>query len=78
VTATNIATKRLAGTVIGFISLFSYASVVVSGVGLGALAQHCGWRWAYLGMTGVAAAGAAVFIALWNVRAHAYDGLKER
>ena len=37
VTAANISTKRLAGTSIGFTSLFSYASVVVSGVGLGSL-----------------------------------------
>jgi OPA family glycerol-3-phosphate transporter-like MFS transporter/OPA family sugar phosphate sensor protein UhpC-like MFS transporter len=77
VTATNIATKRLAGTAIGFISLFSYASVVVSGVGLGALAQHCGWRYAYLGMTGVAVVGVAVFLTLWNVKAQAYDELND-
>lgn len=75
VTATNMATKRLAGTAIGFISLFSYASVVVSGLGLGALAQHCGWRIAYLGMTGVAAAGAVIFLSMWNAKAQAYGDL---
>ena len=53
------------------------ASVVVSGVGLGALAQHCGWRCAYLGMTGVAVAGVAVFLTLWNVKAQAYDELND-
>jgi len=76
VTAANISTKKLAGTSIGFISLFSYASVVVSGVGLGALAQHCGWHYAYVGMIVVAVAGVAVFLLMWNAKASAYGELE--
>lgn len=76
VTAANISTKKLAGTSIGFIGMFSYASVVVSGVGLGAMAQYFGWRYAYILMVGVALAGAAIFVALWNAKAHAYDELE--
>lgn len=76
VTAANISTKKLAGTSIGFIGMFSYASVVVSGVGLGALAQYFGWRYAYILMVGVALAGVFIFLALWNAKAHAYDELE--
>jgi OPA family glycerol-3-phosphate transporter-like MFS transporter/OPA family sugar phosphate sensor protein UhpC-like MFS transporter len=75
VTAANISTKKLAGTSIGFISLFSYASVVVSGVGMGALAQYFGWHYAYVVMIGVAVAGVAVFLMLWNAKASAYGEL---
>lgn len=75
VTAANISTKKLAGTSIGFISLFSYASVVVSGVGMGALAQYFGWHYAYVVMIGVAVAGVAVFLMLWNAKASAYGDL---
>lgn len=77
VTAANISTKKLAGTSIGFTSLFSYASVVVSGVGMGALAQHFGWYYAYIVVIGVAVAGALIFLLLWNVKASAYDELPE-
>jgi len=76
VTAANISTKKLAGTSIGFISLFSYASVIVSGVGMGTLAQHFGWHYAYVVMIGVAAAGVAVFLTLWNAKASAYEELE--
>ncbi len=77
VTAANISTKKLAGTSIGFTSLFSYASVVVSGVGLGALAEHFGWRYAYIVIIGAAVAGVFTFLSLWNAKADAYDDLAE-
>lgn len=77
VTAANIATKKLAGTSIGFTSLFSYASVIVSGVGLGALAQHFGWYYAYIVVIGTAVAGVFIFLLLWNAKANAYDELAE-
>ena len=73
VTAANISTKKLAGTSIGFTSLFSYASVIVSGVGMGALAQHFGWYYAYAVIIGVAVAGTLIFMLLWNAKANAYD-----
>lgn len=77
VTAANISTKKLAGTSIGFTSLFSYASVVVSGVGMGALAQHFGWYYAYIVIIAVALTGAVIFMLLWNAKPHAYDELAE-
>lgn len=77
VTAANISTKKLAGTSIGFTSLFSYASVIVSGVGMGALAQHFGWYYAYIVIIAVALAGAFIFLLLWNAKANAYEELAE-
>ncbi|MBR4615045.1 MAG: MFS transporter [Kiritimatiellae bacterium] len=74
VTATNLATKRFAGTAIGFISLFSYVGVSVAGKACGNLAQSSGgWRLPVLVMVAVAGAGAAIFAALWRVRADAYE-----
>ena len=73
VTATNLATKRFAGTAIGFISLFSYLGVSVAGKVCGNLAQSSGgWRLPVLVMVAVAAAGAAIFACLWRTRANAY------
>ena len=73
VTATNLATKRHAGTAIGFISLFSYAGVSVAGKVCGDLAQSSGgWRLPLLVMVAVAAAGALLFACLWQARPHAY------
>ena len=64
VTATNTSTKVFAGTSIGFISLFSYIGVSVSGKVCGSLAQ--------VAIIGVAAVGCVLFICLWNVRANSY------
>ena len=77
VTATNTSTKLYAGTSIGFISLFSYVGVAVSGKVCGSLAQSSGgWRMPVLVIAGVAAVGAALFLLLWNVRANSYDSDK--
>jgi len=73
VTATNFATKRFAGTAIGFISLFSYLGVSVAGKVCGNLAQSSGgWRLPVLVMVATAAVGAALFACLWPARANAY------
>ncbi|MBO7687147.1 MAG: MFS transporter [Kiritimatiellae bacterium] len=77
VTATNTSTKLYAGTSIGFISLFSYIGVAVSGKVCGSLAQATGaWRVPVLVIAGVAAVGAGLFLLLWNVRANSYDSEK--
>ena len=74
VTATNMATKRFAGTAIGFISLFSYIGVSVAGKVCGNLVQSSGgWRLPILVMVATAAVGATLFACLWCVRANAYD-----
>ena len=77
VTATNTSTKLYAGTSIGFISLFSYIGVAVSGKVCGSLAQATGaWRAPVLVIAGVAAVGAVLFLLLWNVRANSYNSEK--
>ncbi|MBQ6010215.1 MAG: MFS transporter [Kiritimatiellae bacterium] len=77
VTATNTSTKLYAGTSIGFISLFSYIGVAVSGKVCGSLAQSSGgWRMPVLVIAAVAGVGAALFLLLWNVRANSYDSEK--
>ena len=74
VTATNTSTKSFAGTSIGFISLFSYIGVSISGKVCGTLAQNSGaWRLPVLVIVAVAAFGAFLFLLLWNVRANSYD-----
>ena len=80
VTATNISTKRFAGTSIGFISLFSYVGASVAGKICGNLAQSFGgWRLPLLVMVATAAVGAAVFLCLWRTRANSYeaDGVQQ-
>jgi OPA family glycerol-3-phosphate transporter-like MFS transporter/OPA family sugar phosphate sensor protein UhpC-like MFS transporter len=75
VTATNICTKRFAGTSIGFISLFSYIGVSVAGKVCGNLAQSSGgWRLPVMVMAVTAVAGAAMFLCLWRTRANSYEG----
>ena len=74
VTATNLATKRFAGTAIGFISLFSYVGVSVAGKVCGELAHSSGgWRMPLLVATATSLAGAALFAFLWRTRADAYE-----
>ena len=74
VSATNLATKRFAGTAIGFISLFSYVGVSVAGKVCGALAESSGgWRQPLLAMAATAVVGAVLFACLWQVRADAYE-----
>ena len=74
VTATNLATKSLTGTAIGFISLFSYIGVSISGKLCGNLAQSTGgWATPVFAMVGTAVCGALFFLTLWRARADNYD-----
>jgi OPA family glycerol-3-phosphate transporter-like MFS transporter/OPA family sugar phosphate sensor protein UhpC-like MFS transporter len=73
IAAANQATKKAAATANGLTGLFGYASTVVSGVGLGALAQYYGWYYAYLAMIGTAVIGMGVFLLMWGAKAHAYE-----
>lgn len=73
IAAANQATKKAAATANGFTGLFGYMSTIVSGVGLGALAQHCGWGYAYIAMIGIALAGMLVFLLIWRAKADGYD-----
>ena len=69
----ELATKVFAGTSIGFISLFSYIGVSVSGKVCGSLAQSShGWHQPLMFIIVVAATSCALFLCLWNVRANSY------
>ena len=74
VTATNLSTKRFAGTSIGFISLFSYLGVYVAGKVFGNLAQSSdGWALPLMVTASTAFVGAGLFLCLWRTRANSYD-----
>ena len=73
IAAANQATKRAAATANGLTGLFGYASTIVSGVGLGFVAQHYGWNWAYIGILGMAVVGMLIFLLMWGARADGYD-----
>ena len=76
---TNIATKRFAGTAIGLNAVFSYASVIFTGVGMGALADHFGgWTIPVVCVIGTAVFGALVFLSLWGAPANSYDANPSR
>jgi len=72
-TAVNLATKRFAGTAVGFTSLFSYGSVLFSGWGMGFLAERTGgWTAPFVSVIGAALVGAMFFALLWKTRPNGY------
>ena len=73
-TAVNLATKRFAGTAVGFTSLFSYGSVLFSGWGMGFLAERTGgWAAPFVSVIGAALVGAVFFALLWKTRPNGYE-----
>lgn len=73
IAAANQATKKAAATANGFTGIFGYASTIVSGTGLGYVAEHYGWNYAYIAMIGMAVTGMAVFLLMWSARSDGYD-----
>lgn len=63
----NSATKKASATAIGFTSLFSYASTILSGLGLGLLVESYGWEYALAVLCVVGVIGVLIFALLWNV-----------
>ena len=49
----KLATKRAAATAVGLTSIFGYASTVVTGWGLGTVAQHYGWDYVFISLLGL-------------------------
>ncbi|MGB9623898.1 MAG: MFS transporter [Phycisphaerae bacterium] len=73
IAAANLATKQAAATAVGLTGIFGYASTVLSGWGLGWLAQHHGWDAVFKGLILVAAIGTLCFAATWRAKPHGYD-----
>ncbi|MDR1172655.1 MAG: MFS transporter [Bacteroidales bacterium] len=69
----NLATNKAAATAVGFTGLFGYASALLSGWGLGALAERYGWSYALGGLIAAALAGTVMFLFAWPAKAHGYD-----
>lgn len=72
VVVANLATKRLAATAIGLTGIFSYASTLFSGWGLGTLVQHYGWNITLGSLTGVALLSMLLFASVWPAKVHGY------
>ena len=73
ITAANLGTRRAAATASGFTGLFGYASTLVSGWGLGYLAQIAGWHVAFGALLAIGACGTFMFILAWRAPAHGYQ-----
>lgn len=69
----NLATKRAAATAIGFTGLFGYASTIVSGWGLGMIADNLGWNYAIGVLIILGITGTLVFALAWKAKADGYD-----
>ncbi len=69
----NLATKKAAGTAIGFTGLFGYASTILSGWGLGSLVDKHGWDAAFLGIMTAGLIGTILFACAWPAKAHGYN-----
>lgn len=72
IAAANIATKKAAATAVGFTGLFGYGSTLLSGWGLGLLAQNLGWDYAIGALIFVAIIGTVVFFFAWSAKANGY------
>jgi OPA family glycerol-3-phosphate transporter-like MFS transporter/OPA family sugar phosphate sensor protein UhpC-like MFS transporter len=70
----NLATKRAAATAAGFTGFFGYASTVLSGWGLGVLAQKFGWNAVFSALVWMGAIGTVLFALAWKAKAHGYRG----
>lgn len=68
----NLATKRAAATAGGFTGIFGYASTLVSGVGLGWLADNHGWDVAFEALILTSVIGTVLFALAWKAPAHGY------
>jgi OPA family glycerol-3-phosphate transporter-like MFS transporter/OPA family sugar phosphate sensor protein UhpC-like MFS transporter len=73
IAAANMATKRAAATAGGFTGLFGYGSGLLSGVGLGLVAQKYGWGYGVASLIGIGVLGAIAFIFAWPAKAHGYE-----
>lgn len=65
----NLATKKVASGAIGLGALFAYLSVVVTGWGIGWIADHYDWNAVFLLLVFSSAAGTLLFLCVFNAAA---------
>lgn len=76
--AANLGTKRAAATAVGLTGIFGYASTVVSGWGVGLVAEKYGWNVGFAGLLVMAALGTALFALAWPAKPHGYADDNEK
>ncbi len=72
IAAANQATKRASSSANGLLGIFGYASTLISGVGIGFIAQHYGWGSTYLALIAVAAIGLVILLTMWSASGDGY------
>ena len=77
VASANIATKAAAGTATGFTAVFGYLSTLVSGVGIGWIANNWGWNWVLYMLAAAAGCGLVLFLSIWNSASDGYGRDKQ-
>lgn len=73
IAASNLATKRAAGTAVGFTGLFGYASGIATGWGIGFLTDVKGWSFSLGILIIVGIVGSLVLLLGWRAKADGYD-----
>ncbi len=69
----NLATKHAAATAVGLTGLFGYLSGIISGVGVGYIAEHYGWSMFFQAICGFSVVGTILFALAWFAPAHGYS-----
>lgn len=68
----NLATKDAAASAVGLTGIFGYASAVLSGVGMGWMAETYGWAVTFEALTAFSIIGAVLFALAWKAPVHGY------
>jgi OPA family glycerol-3-phosphate transporter-like MFS transporter/OPA family sugar phosphate sensor protein UhpC-like MFS transporter len=76
ISVANLATKRAAAAAVGLTGLFGYASAVLSGYGVGWLAEHHGWDAGFLLLEICGVLGLILFALCWGAKAHGYGDVE--
>ena len=71
--AMSLGTKRASAAAVGMTGIFGYASTVVSGVGVGWMADKYGWGGPFALMLGCAIGTLLLMATTWNVGAHTHS-----
>jgi sugar phosphate permease len=76
--AMNLGTKRASAAAVGLTGIVGYASTVITGWGVGRLADLYGWAGAFIMMLGCTVVTLVLMAVTWNVGAHPQQKLPEQ